>query len=482
MERLSRRRLLEDSVLALGTMSIATMAETSARSQAGRKAGPNDRIRVAIVGVHGQGRSHVRAYAAMNDVDIVAICDADTATFAPALEIVRQAGKREPETVQDVRRVLDRKDIDCVTSATPNHWHALLAIWAMQSGKDVYMEKPASHEVLEGRRMVEAARKYNRICQIGTQSRSNKGMRDAIAFIQKGGIGKVYLARGLCYKPRGSIGKVSAPTPVPSTVDYDLWSGPAPIKPVMRRQFHYDWHWQWDYGNGDIGNQGVHEMDKARWGLGKRTFPKSVLGLGGRFGYEDDGETPNTELVFLEYDDAWLIFEVRGLETNDLRGARIGNIWYGTKGIVVSNSYSSAVAYDLRGERIAKFDGGGDHHRNFIEAVRSRKRSDLHCEVEEGHLSAALCHLGNISYRLGSEEPFSNKTKRFGDGNNEIWETFGRFEDHLAANGIKLRDGVYRLGRRLRIDPVAERFIGDEEANRMLTRQYRPPFVVPDRV
>lgn len=482
MERLSRRRLIEDSLAALSVAAAAHLTTEPAPAQVGRRVGPNERIRVAVVGVNGQGRSHVAAYAKMKDVDLVAICDADTATFARAVEIVRQEGKPEPETVQDVRRLLERKDIDCITSATPNHWHALLAIWAMQAGKDVYMEKPASHEVLEGRRMVEAARKYGRICQIGTQSRSNKGMRDAIEFIHKGGIGRVYLARGLCYKRRDSIGKVTEPTPVPSTVDYNLWLGPAPEKPVLRKRFHYDWHWQWDYGNGDIGNQGVHEMDKARWGLGVRRFPKSVLSLGGRFGYEDDGETPNTQLAFFEYDGAWLIFEVRGLPTNDLRGARVGNIWYGTKGIVVSGSYSSAVAYDLLGNKIATFDGGGDHHRNFIEAVRSRKVSMLNCDVEEGHQSAALCHLANISYRLGTEEPFSAKSKRFGDSSNEIWETFGRFEDHLAANGIRLETGTYRLGRRLVIDPAKERFVNDEEANRLLTRVYRPPFVVPDVV
>ncbi|NLH98814.1 MAG: Gfo/Idh/MocA family oxidoreductase [Chthonomonadales bacterium] len=482
MERLSRRRLIEDSLAALTVTAVgaSVSAEPTARRQ--RTVSPSERLRIAVVGVHGQGRSHVSAYSAMDDVEIVAICDADTACFGPALEIVQKAGKKTPETVQDVRRLLDRKDIDCISSATPNHWHALVAIWAMQAGKDVYIEKPASHNVLEGRRMVEAARKYGRICQVGTQSRSNKGMRDAIAYIHKGGIGKVYLARGLCYKRRDSIGKVTAPTAVPATVDYNLWLGPAPEKPVMRQRFHYDWHWQWDYGNGDIGNQGVHEMDKARWGLNKRSLPKSALGIGGRFGYVDDGETPNTELTFLEYDDAWIVFEVRGLPTNDLRGARVGNIWYGTEGIVVSNSYSSAVAYDLLGNQKVKFDGGGNHHRNFIEAVRSRKVRDLNCDVEEGHLSAALCHLGNISFRLGTDEPFSGKSAKLGGGNAEVWETFGRFEDHLAANGIKLESATYRLGRRLSIDARSERFVGDEEANRMLTRQYRTPFVVPDRV
>jgi len=227
MERLSRRRLLEDSVaaLAVGAVGIPAVAQTAPR--AGKRAAPSERVRVAVVGVHGQGRSHVSAYSAMKDVDLVAICDADTACFKPALDIVQKAGKPAPETYQDVRRLLERKDIDCITSATPNHWHALVAIWAMQAGKDVYIEKPACHEVLEGRRMVEAARKYGRICQVGTQSRSNKGMRDAIEYIHSGKIGKVYLARGLCYKRRDSIGLTTAPVEPPPTADYDLWLGPA---------------------------------------------------------------------------------------------------------------------------------------------------------------------------------------------------------------------------------------------------------------
>jgi predicted dehydrogenase len=482
MDKLSRRRLIEDS-LALLTVTAAgsAMAQTpEPRKQ--RRVAPSERLRVAVVGVNGQGKSHVSAYAGMNDVDIVAICDADTACFGPALQIVEKAGKKAPETVQDFRRVLDRSDVDCITSATPNHWHSLLAIWSMQAGKDVYIEKPASHNVLEGRRMVETARKYRRICQVGTQSRSNKGMREAIAFIHKGGIGSVYLARGLCYKRRDSIGKVDAPTPVPPTVDYNLWLGPAPDRPVMRRRLHYDWHWQWDYGNGDLGNQGVHEMDKARWGLNRKGLPRGVTGIGGRFGYTDDGETPNTEVCFLEYDDAWIMFEVRGLPTNDLRGAKVGNIWYGTEGIVVSTNYSSATAYDLMGNKTRSFDGGGNHHRNFLDAVRSGKHTDLNCDVEDGHLSAACCHLGNISLRLGADEPFSARAKRFGGGNIEVWETLGRFEEHLAANGVDVGKATYKLGRKLNLDPRTERFIGDEEANRMLTREYRAPFVVPDRV
>jgi len=482
MEKISRRRLIENSALLLGAASAGEAAVQAPARPASRRVSPNEVVNVAVVGINGQGKSHVRAYAAMPDVRIVALCDADTATYAPSLEIIKQAGKPEPATLQDVRKLLERKDIDCVSSATPNHWHALIAIWAMQAGKDVYIEKPASHEVLEGRRMVEAARKYGRICQVGTQSRSNKGMRDAIEFIHKGGIGKVYLARGLCYKRRESIGKVTEPTVPPPTVDYDLWLGPAPQAPVLRRRFHYDWHWQWDYGNGDLGNQGVHEMDKARWGLNKKRFPQSVFAVGGRFGYEDDGQTPNTELVFLDYGDAWIIFEVRGLPTNDLRGARVGNIWYGTKGIVVSGSYSSATAYDLHGTKIAEFDGGGNHHANFLQAVRSRRSSDLNCDIEEGHQSAALGHLGNISLRLGAPEPFTNRAKRFANANNEIWETFGRFEDHLASNGIALQAESYRHGRKLVIDPKAERFAEDAEANRLLTREYRAPYVVPDRV
>jgi len=486
MEKLSRRRFLEDTLLALTAAAIPVHAEPAGVAYRGRKTGPNDTIRIAVLGVHGRGISHLEAWNSMNDVAIAAICDPDMNTWERAVQAATKGGKQTPYTVQDMRRIFDDKNIDAVSIATQNHWHALAAIWAMQSGKDVYVEKPVSHNVSEGRRIVEAARKYNRICQAGTQSRSSKGLIEAMAFLHEGGLGKIHLARALCYKRRTSIG-IKPDGPVPPGVDYDLWLGPAPVRPFNPNRFHYNWHWNWDYGNGDIGNQGVHEMDKARWGLNKSQFPKNVLSLGGRFGYVDDGQTPNTQLAFFDYGDAHLIFEVRGLETPALQpvpggmGAKIGNIFYGTKGVMVIPDYGSAYVYDTSGNLVKEFKGGGDHFRNFIDAMRSRNYRDLHAEILDGHLSSALCHLANISYRLGELQPFDPKTKAFGD-DREAYDTFGRFEDHLAANGIDLKAQKYRLGRKLAVDAAKESFRGDPEAVAMLTRNYRPPFVVPSKV
>ncbi|MDW8104903.1 MAG: Gfo/Idh/MocA family oxidoreductase, partial [Armatimonadota bacterium] len=446
-----------------------------------QQASPNDRIGAAVIGFNGQGKSHIRQLLAQPDVDVVALCDVDEAVWGAGLKLVEDAGRPKPRTYKDLRQLLEDKDVDVVTIATPNHWHALAAIWAMMAGKDVYVEKPSSHNVWEGRRTVEIARQLGRICQVGTQIRSAEGIRQAIQYLHEGKLGKVYLARGLCYKRRDSIGKVEAPQQPPATVDYDLWLGPAPQKPVMRRRFHYDWHWQWDYGNGDLGNQGVHQMDIARWGLNKNTLPNRVLGLGGRFGYEDDGETPNTELVFLDYGDSQIIFEVRGLETPDLKGVKVGNIFYGEKGIMVIPSYTQAIVFDNDGNKVAEFNAGGDHMRNFLNAVRSRKVEDLHADIQEGYLSSALCHLGNVSYRLGELVPFEASKKAFGD-NKEAYETFARFEEHLAANGIVLKETKYRLGKELRPDARTGTCGADSRANQLLTRDYRKPYVVPEKV
>jgi predicted dehydrogenase len=395
--------------------------------------------------------------------------------------MVEKKQGKAPKFEQDLRRVLDDKSIDIITTATPNHWHALVSIWAMQAGKDVYVEKPVSHNVSEGRRIVEAARKYNRICQTGTQSRSSEGLQQAMEFLHTGQLGKVKVARGLCYKPRGSIGKVSGPQPIPKTVNYDLWCGPAPMKPLMRRKLHYDWHWTWDYGNGDLGNQGIHEMDKARWGLGVHELPRSVISVGGRFGYLDDGQTANTQICVYDYGDAQLIFEVRGLPTGPLRGVKVGNIFHCENGLLVVPNYRSAVALTSDGKEIRRFAGGGDHFANFVKAVRSRKSSDLNADILEGHLSSALCHLGNVSYRLGTMQPFSKETKTFGD-DKDAFETLARMNDHLKENKVPLDKTLYHLGRKLAFDPKTETFVGDKEADTYLTRNYRSPFVVPAHV
>jgi len=441
MRSLARRHFLRDTAaLAASLASIPSLPAASApveREAGDKAAGPNNTLRVAVCGVHGRGMEHIAGWSALEDVRITTICDVDLNVTGPAIHAVKSRYGSEPKVVQDLRRVLDDKSIDAISIATPNHWHALATYWACQAGKDVYVEKPVSHNVSEGRRLVEAARKYERVVQTGTQCRSHQGIQDAVAFLRSGSLGQVYMAKGLCYKPRGSIGH-RADAPVPQGVDYDTWLGPAPLRPFNPNRFHYNWHWHWDYGNGDLGNQGIHQMDLARWGLGKTELPKAVVASGGRFGYSDDGQTPNTLHVSFDFDDCELQFEVRGLPTNEEGKVKIGDIFYGTEGILAITSYDSWQSF--LGPKLEKGPGsrgGGDHFANFVKAVKARDPKLLNADIEQGHLSSAYCHLGNIAYRLG---------------------------------------------RKLHVNPSTESFIGDSEADALLTREYRAPFVVPTKI
>ncbi|OAI46130.1 dehydrogenase [Planctomycetaceae bacterium SCGC AG-212-F19] len=479
---MNRREFLHESALWSAALAAVSQMKTPVVEAAADKPGDvNGQLRVAVIGVRGRGRDHLTGFAGKHNCIVATVCDCDAAYADTAIKAVEKAQGKAPKFEQDLRKVMDDKSIDIVSIATPNHWHALAAIWAMQAGKDVYVEKPVSHNVSEGRRIVEAARKYNKICQTGTQSRTNAGMRQSIEYVRSGKLGKVTLARGLCYKLRPSIGKVEGEQAVPKTIDYDLWCGPAPKNPLKRKNLHYDWHWTWDYGNGDLGNQGIHEMDKARWGLGKNELPRTVLSLGGRFGYSDDGETANTQLCFFDYGDSQLIFEVRGLPGKDLLGTKVGNIFYGTEGYVVCPSYDTGVVFSPKGAKLETFKGGGDHYANFVKAVRNRKSDDLNADILEGHLSSALCHLGNISYRLGKVEPFSTGTKSFGD-NKESFETYQRMQEHLKDNKVGIEDGQVRVGRKLLLNTQAETFVNDKEADAMLTREYRKGFEVPAKL
>jgi predicted dehydrogenase len=408
-------------------------------------AGANDRLSVAVVGLRGRGRSHMDSYIKSPNTRVAALCDIDGAVLERATASVTQKQGEQPRTYTDFRKLLENKDIDAISIATPNHWHALMTVWACQHGKDVYVEKPASHNIWEGRKMVEAARKYKRMVQCGQQSRSSSHKREAIRLLREGAIGKLYMARGLCFKRRKSIGP-GQPGDVPAGVEYDLWLGPAASRGFDENRFHYNWHWFWDTGNGDLGNQGVHQMDIARWGLGKNTLPAKVHSAGGVYGY-DTQETPNTQTVELQYDDCLLTFEVRGLVTGteaDIQGTDnfIGNIFLGTEGYMSLDDSGFRVYLGEKRELKHSMERGSgegtlEHVENFVKAVRSRNHEDLNCDILEGHLSAALCHMANISYRTD---------------------------------------------RKLTFDPKTETFGSDKEANKYLKREYREPFVIPDKV
>jgi predicted dehydrogenase len=483
MSRLSRRRFLQRTLAAAATVTIAGTKST------GRVLGANDTIRLGVAGLHGRGGDHIKAFAGRKGVEVVCLIDPDTRQFDHRVKEVEQKGGNTPKTVQDIRQALEDKSLDAVSVATPNHWHSLITVWACQAGKDVYVEKPCSHNVHEGRVAVEAARRYNRIVQHGTQRRSSMDWARAVAVIKSGQLGRLLVARGLCYKYRGSIG-VKAPTMPPAEVDFNIWLGPAPQQPYHANLVHYNWHWFWDFGNGDIGNQGVHHMDVARWGISGATLPRSVLSLGGRFGYTDQGQTPNTQMTVFDYGDTQLIYEVRGLKTEPLHGEMTGNIFHLEEGVIVGDGggkfypkgSDKAAPLPKVDVEVTRGPGGGDHFGNFLAAVRSRKVSDLNADILEGHYSAALCHLANISYRLGEEVPFSPQTKAFGD-DKEAYETLARLEEHLAkGNGLKLEGEKYWLGRKLVLDIQAETFVDNAEANRLLTREYRKPFAVPDHI
>jgi predicted dehydrogenase len=486
MRSISRREFLEDSAIAAllaGSGLLTSKVHAADEPKPAKLGGANDRVRIACIGVNGRGGDHVRNFAGNHEkfnCEVAVICDCDEGVIGRTMRSAEQAQGKAPKYVKDLRQVMDDKSIDAVSIATPNHWHALAAIWAIQAGKDVYVEKPVSHNVSEGRRIVEAARGYKRICQTGTQSRSNPGMREAIAYVQSGKLGKLKVSRGLCYKPRGSIGKVSGPQEPPKTCDYNLWCGPAPVKPLMRSRLHYDWHWVWDTGCGDLGNQGIHEMDKARWGLNKNTLPLSVVSIGGRLGYVDDGETANTQICVFDYGDSQLIFEVRGLKTDPLRNAKVGNIFHCENGIVVCPDYLSGIAFDNDGKELARWRASANHYENFLKAVRSRKETDLNADILDGHLSSALCHLGNISYRLGAPQT-PVKDSVFA-GNAEGAEALARMEKHLKDNKVELDKTPLHVGPKLKINNATESFVNDKEADKLLTREYRKGFEVPAKI
>jgi predicted dehydrogenase len=448
---------------ALGTAGVSVGLSAFSASSYGRILGANDRLNMAVIGLRGRGKDLMDDFTALygEGVSIKTVCDVDTQFFDAAIQrIAEKQGGQKPDPVQDMRKVFEDPEIDAVAMATPNHWHALGTIWACQAGKHVYVEKPSSHNIWEGRKMVEAARKYKRVVQVGFQTRSNNNIIQAMNFLHSGGIGDVYMARGTCFKPRDSFG-ISADSEAPSTLDYDMWLGPATFRPYNEKRGHYNWHWHWNTGNGDTGNQGPHQFDIARWGMNKKEHPVKVQSMGGIFGISPHGcsqETPNTQTSVFEYADGKILeFETRGRYTNREApaGIRIGNIFYGTEGwLEVSGSRWNAyrereeepfAGSDMKAEGAAV---GGDrtymsaasskgHNANFVDAIRSGEYRDLNCDILDGHMSTVLPHLGNIAYRVG-----------------ETLEFNGEFE----------------------------KFIDHHEANMLTTRNYRHPYVVPQEV
>ena len=441
----SRRNFIKNTAAATAVISIPSIIPAHAF-------GANDRINAAVLGVNGRGKSHIASFMVQDNVEITHLCDPDMNVLKERQKDFKEKYKKDVALEQDLRRIYDNKDIDVVSIATPNHWHSLAVIWACQAGKDCYVEKPGSHNIYEGRKMVEAAEKYDRIVQHGVQLRSSPSVREAVKMMHEGYIGKVYMARGLVFRWRADIGNKGF-EPVPEGVDYDLWVGPAAKRPFSRNIVHYNWHWTFEYGNGDVGNQGIHETDLCMWGLNVG-FPTKITSMGGKFLFGDAKETPEVLSSIYHYpeEDKIIQFEVRPWCTNTEEGVTVGNIFYGDKGILVVDGYDKYQFYmgqkrekgkggddgSIAKSEIDRGDGGTDgHFKNFIQAVRAHDKTILNGPVETAHLASGLAHLGNIAYRTGKVLTF---------------------------------------------DPASEKFVNDPEADKLLTRNYRAGYVVPDIV
>ena len=490
MSRHTRRHFLQ-ATAALAAAAGSGIPSTFAIADDKHKIlGANDTVHVGVAGIHGRGSAHIGAYVGMKNVQVSYLIDPDTRTFAGRIKQVTGKGAPEPKCVQDLRKAVEDKSLDAISIASCNHWHSLLAIWACQAGKDVYVEKPCSHNVYEGRKLVEAARKYQCIVQHGTQSRSDNKWAQRAAIVASGKYGKLLVAKGYCCKPRWSIGFKPVAEP-PKELDFDLWLGPAPKQAYHENLVHYNWHWFWDTGNGDMGNQGVHQMDLARWCVGG-TLPKSVVTLGGRFvdtpDYKDQGQTPNMELSVYDFGGPLLVFETRGLVAKKKNGKdefpfKVDVDLFFEEGKIIGNQFFPKGSD--KGEKIADVSfekRNKDHFGNFIDCVRSRKQGNLNAEILEGHLSSAVCHLGNVSYRLGQEVPWSQKPTGLFE-NAQAQESFEAIKTNLTgALGMDLGKTTYVLGPKLDFDAQKETFVNNPSADKLLTREYRAPYVVPEQV
>ncbi len=485
MKRITRRNFMKRTLAVGAGLTVAPFA---------RVRGANNDIRVAVVGINGRGGSHINSFDRMDGVRVAGLCDVDRRVLERRLKPFKDRNQ-QVEGYVDIRKLLDNKNIDAISIATTNHWHSLATIWACQAGKDVYVEKPASHNVYEGRKCVEAAEKYKRIVQHGTQSRASSGWARQAAAIASGKYGKLLVSKGYASKVRWSIGFKSIEEP-PEHVDFDIWLGPARKQPYHDNLVHYNWHWFWDFGNGEIGNQGVHQMDIARWGIPGGTLPRSVISMGGRWvnstegkpPFTDQAQTPNCQLTVMDFGGPLLVFEVIGL--NSRAGVdgkkyptKVTNEFYLEEGAIIGGKFYPKGSD--KSEKLVDVDvkmGPGGIFDNFIHCVRSRKREDLHADVLEAHLSSACCHLGNISYRLGEQVSGNTKPDVF-DKHEEIGKSWEMINKTVKGTlGLDLTKSTYQLGAMLTFDPENERFVDNRRANRLIGRRYRKPFVVPREV
>ena len=492
MSKQSRRRFLKTTAAASVAFPLFTVAGTKS---SGKVLGANDTIRVGVAGIHGRGGSHIGAFTKTQDVQVAYLIDPDSTLFASRVERIRDTAGNTPKTARDIREALDDKNLDAISVATCNHWHSLITIWACQAGKDVYVEKPCSHNVFEGRQCVRAAEKYGRIVQHGTQSRGSSRWARQVAAVASGKYGKLLVSKAYASKPRWSIGFKPVKQP-PSDLDYDIWLGPAPQLPYHENRVHYNWHWFWETGNGEIGNQGVHQMDIARWGIPGGTLPKSVISMGGRWvnstkgrpPFTDQGVTPNCQLTVMDFGESLLVFEVVGLVRKPgVDGKRyphhVDNEFYLEAGVIKGGKFypkGSSKAEDLVDVDVQM--GPGDNFENFIHCCRTRDRGQLHADIAKGHLSSACCHLSNISYRLGEQVPGSHKPEVL-ERHEEIAKSWDTITTTVKGTlGHDLSKNTYQLGPLLTFDPDREKFVGNSSADSLLTRNYREPYVVPKDV
>ncbi|MBN1362819.1 MAG: Gfo/Idh/MocA family oxidoreductase [Sedimentisphaerales bacterium] len=489
MGQITRRRFLKSSLIATAGAYAGLASRGSLRAAESSAA----EVRLAVLGVGGRGSGHMREFQDLPGVTVVAVCDPDQRRVDQNVADYKRRYEKSVDGYTDLRRVLDRDDVDAVSIASPNHWHSLMTVWACQAGKHVYCEKPVSHSIWEGRKMVEAARKYNRIVEAGTQQRSCPAVIEAAKDVQAERWGKVRWVHCSRLNSREPIGKVTEPQPVPASVDYNLWAGPAPMTPVMRKSFHYDWHWQWNWGDGEMANWGVHYLDDLRHILGWDDLPTKVVSAGNRFAWDDNGQTPNMHFALFEHGDVKVVVDIRNLPDPQRRGGREGAVYLGRRdgnyiqceNATVRISRGGGGAYDENGQRVHQYrgDSGAGHTQNFIDAVRSGRREDLNADIEVGHLSTAMAHQANAAWRAGAEASVDEVRESI-KSHEDALNTLGDMLEQLEGNSVDLAKTPFVLGPQLTYDCRQEQFVGPnaEKGNKYLKYTYREGFVMPENV